>query len=65
MKNAILASISVSAIIGVVAVLDLGLGLIGQMGMAPFGGQTMMDIMFVIAAALIGFMGLESIKEQK
>ncbi len=65
MKNAILASISVSAIIGVVAVLDLALGLIGQIGMAPFGGQTTMDIMFVIAAALIGFMGLESIKEQK
>jgi len=65
MKNAILASIGVSAIIGVVAVLDLALGLIGQIGMAPFGGQTMMDIMFVIAAALIGFMGLESIKEQK
>jgi len=65
MKSAILASISVSAVVGVVAALDLAMGLIGQMGMAPFGGQTMMDIMFVIAAMLIGFMGLESIKEQK
>ncbi|MBO52310.1 MAG: hypothetical protein CMJ69_16215 [Planctomycetaceae bacterium] len=65
MKSMILASISVSAIVGVVAVLDMTMGLIGQMGMAPFGGQMTMDIMFVIAAVLIGLMGWESMREQK
>ena len=65
MKSVILASISVSAIVGVVAALDMAMGLIGQMGMAPFGGQMTMDIMFVIAAVLIGLMGWESMKEQK
>ena len=65
MKSVILASISVSAIVGVVAVLDMTMGQIGQMGMAPFGGQMTMDIMFVIAAVLIGLMGWESMREQK
>ena len=64
MKTAILASIGISALVGVVALLDMLLGLIGQPGMAPFSGQTTMDIMFVVAAGLIGWMGLESLQEQ-
>mgnify|MGYP001177525157 CR=1 FL=1 len=64
MKVAILASIGVSALVGVVALLDLVMGLVGQPGMAPFAGQTTMDIMFVVAAGLIGWMGLESLQEQ-
>ena len=64
MKTAILASIGISALVGVVALLDMLLGLIGQPGMAPFAGQTTMDIMFVVAAGLIGWMGLESLQEQ-
>ena len=65
MKVVILVSIGVSALVGVVALLDMVMGLVGQSGMAPFSGQTTMDIMFVIAAVLIGFMGWESMKEQK
>ena len=65
MKSVILASISVSAIVGVVAVLDMAMGLIGQMGMGPFGGQMTLDFMFVIAAVLFGLMGWESMREQK
>ncbi len=64
MKVAILASIGVSALVGVVALLDLVMGLVGQPSMAPFAGQTTMDIMFVVAAGLIGWMGLESLQEQ-
>jgi len=64
MKIAILASIGVSALVGVVALFDMVMGLIGQPGAAPFAGQTMMDIMFVVAAGLIGWMGLESLQEQ-
>ena len=64
MKTAILASIGVSVLVGVVALLDMVMGLIGQTGMAPFAGQTTMDIMFVVAAGLIGWMGLESLQEQ-
>ena len=40
------------------------MGLIGQPGAAPFAGQTMMDIMFVVAAGVIGWMGRESLQEQ-
>ena len=64
MKAVILVSIGVSALVGVVALLDLVMGLVGQPSMAPFAGQTTMDIMFVVAAGLIGWMGLESLQEQ-
>ena len=64
MKAVILVSIGVSALVGVVALLDMVMGLVGQSGMAPFSGQTTMDIMFVVAAGLIGWMGLESLQEQ-
>ena len=64
MKAVILVSIGVSALVGVVALLDMVMGLAGQSGMAPFSGQTTMDIMFVVAAGLIGWMGLESLQEQ-
>ena len=52
MKAVILVSIGVSALVGVVALLDMVMGLAGQSGMAPFSGQTTMDIMFVVAAGL-------------
>jgi len=64
MKTAILVSIGVSALVGVVALLDMVMGLIGQTSLAPFAGQTAMDIMFLVAAGLIGWMGLESLQEQ-
>tara|TARA_B100000029_G_scaffold107116_1_gene98010 strand:+ start:2732 stop:2929 length:198 start_codon:yes stop_codon:yes gene_type:complete len=64
MKTAIMASVGVAALIGVVSILDMVMGLVGQPAMAPFAGQTTMDIMFVIAAALIGWMGYESLQEQ-
>jgi hypothetical protein len=64
MKTAILASVGISALVGIVALLDMVMGLIGQTGMAPFAGQTTMDIMFVVAAGLVGWMGLESLQEQ-
>ncbi|MFP6701008.1 MAG: hypothetical protein VB861_04635 [Planctomycetaceae bacterium] len=64
MKTAIRISIGVSALIGLVALLDMVLGLVGQPGLAPFAGQTTMDIMFVVSAGLIGWMGMESLREQ-
>jgi ABC-type nickel/cobalt efflux system permease component RcnA len=64
MKTAILISIGVSALVGLVALLDMVMGLVGQPGLAPFSGQTTMDIMFVVSAGLIGWMGMESLREQ-
>lgn len=63
MKIAILASMGVSGLVGLVALFDLVMGLIDS-GSAPFAGQTTMDIMFLIAAVLIGWMGYDSLQEQ-
>ncbi len=64
MKTAIRISIGVSALIGLVALLDMVMGLVGQPSLAPFSGQVTMDIMFVVSAGLIGWMGMESLREQ-
>ena len=53
----------VAALVGLVAVFDLIMGLIGSSS-APFAGQVTMDIMFLIAAGLIGWMGYDSLQEQ-
>jgi len=63
MKIAILASMGVAGLVGLVAVFDLIMGLIGSSS-APFAGQVTMDIMFLIAAGLIGWMGYDSLQEQ-
>ncbi len=64
MKTAIRISIGVSALIGLVALLDMVMDLVGQPSLAPFSGQVTMDIMFVVSAGLIGWMGMESLREQ-
>ena len=64
MKTAIRISIGVSALVGLVALLDMVMGLVGQPSLAPFSGQTTMDIMFVVSSGLIVWMGMESLREQ-
>ncbi len=48
----------VAGLIGLCCILDLVSG-------APFGGQTMYDILFLIAAGITGYMGYDCIKENR
>lgn len=64
MKHALKASIGISGLVALAALLDLVLGIFGSTSAAPFAGQVMMDIMFLIAAGLIGWMGYETLQEQ-
>ena len=56
MKKVIFASMGISALVAVVCIVDLVMGI-------PFSGQSTMDIMFIISAALIGYMGWDTLKE--
>lgn len=55
-KKMVFGSMIASGLVALLAVLDLVLGI-------PFAGQMVMDIMFLIAAALIAYMGYETYKE--
>ncbi len=41
---------------GVLAIVDIALGI-------PFGGQVVFDVMFILAAALVVYMGIDCLKE--
>ncbi|HAD60996.1 MAG TPA: hypothetical protein DCG12_17285 [Planctomycetaceae bacterium] len=56
--NVVYASMGVAGLIGLCCILDLVSG-------APFGGQTMYDILFLIAAGITGYMGYDCIKENR
>jgi len=55
-KRLVILSMVLSALVGLAAVADLVMGV-------PFAGQMTMDIMFVVAAGLIGYMGYEVYRE--
>jgi hypothetical protein len=55
-KKMLIGSIGVSAVVGILAIVDVAMG-------TPFGGQTMLDIMFVLAAGLIGYLGFDTYRE--
>ena len=57
-RNVVFGSIGVAAAMGLAAILDLVLGI-------PFGGQMVLDIMFILAAALVIYMGVDCLKEIK
>lgn len=46
----------VGALMGVLAIVDIALGI-------PFGGQVVFDVMFILAAALVVYMGIDCLKE--
>ena len=56
MKKLILASIGVSGIVAAAAIVDMIVG-------APFSGKMVMDILFVVSAALVIYMGYETYQE--
>lgn len=57
-RNVVFGSIGVAGAMGLAAILDLVLGI-------PFGGQMVLDIMFILAAALVIYMGVDCLKEVK
>lgn len=57
-RNVVFGSIGVAGAMGLAAILDLVLGI-------PFGGQMVLDIMFILAAGLVIYMGVDCLKEIK
>lgn len=57
-QGIIVGSMGVAALMGLAAILDLALGF-------PFGGQIMLDIMFILASALVVYMGLDCMKDAR
>ena len=55
-QKLIAASIIVAALVGLVSLLDLIIGV-------PFGRQTVMDVLFLIGAALVVYMGIDTYRE--
>ena len=55
-QKVIAASIIVAVLVGIVSLLDLII-------QVPFGRQTVMDIMFLIGAALVIYMGIDTYRE--
>ena len=55
-RGIVLGSIGVAGLMGLLAILDIALGL-------PFGGQMVMDIMFILAAGLVVYMGIDCMKD--
>lgn len=55
-RNMLIGSVAVSGIVAILAVLDIATG-------KPFAGQMVMDIMFILSAALVGYMGFSAFKE--
>ena len=52
----LIGSIAASAIVGILSIVDLVAGV-------PFAGQTVLDIMFLVSAGLIGYMGFDTYRE--
>lgn len=55
-KKMLFGSMGVSIIVGILAIIDVATSF-------PFGGQMMLDIMFVLSAGLVGYMGFDTYKE--
>ena len=57
-QNVVYASLAIAGIIGLASIVDLIVG-------APFGGQTLFDIMFLISAGITGYLGFDCIKDAR
>ncbi|HQX51162.1 MAG TPA: hypothetical protein PLY87_20675 [Planctomycetaceae bacterium] len=55
-RNIVFGSLGVAALMGLAAILDIALGM-------PFGGQMVWDIMLVLAAGLVIYMGIDCLKD--
>ena len=57
-RGVVLGSMGVAGLMGLAAILDLVLGF-------PFGGQMVLDIMFILAAGLVVYMGIVCMKDMR
>lgn len=55
-KKLVVGSMAAAALVAVVAILDLAIKI-------PFAGRMVMDITFILGAALVGYMCYESYKD--
>ena len=55
-KNLVIVSLVLTGIVGVASILDLAMGI-------PYGRNIPLDIMFLLGAGLIGYMGYETFKD--
>jgi len=55
-KKMLFGSMGVSIVVGILAIVDVATGF-------PFGGQMVLDIMFLLSAGLVGYMGFDTYKE--
>jgi hypothetical protein len=64
-KALCIAGITIAVLILIVFLTDLVAGLAGMVALAPFrGASQMMDIVFVLCAAGLGFLSWSTLKEQ-
>ncbi len=57
-QGIVLGSMGVAGLMGLAAILDLVLKF-------PFGGQMALDIMFILAAGLVVYMGIDCMKDAR
>lgn len=57
-QNIVYASLVIAGLIGLTCLADLVAG-------APFGGQTMYDILFLLAAGITVYLGIDCLKESR
>lgn len=55
-QGIVFGSMGVAGLMGLAAILDLALGF-------PFGGQMVLDIMFILASGLVVYMGIDCMKD--
>ncbi|MBT4867375.1 MAG: hypothetical protein HON53_19910 [Planctomycetaceae bacterium] len=55
-KNVIIGSMGIAGVVALLAIVDLVVGF-------PFQGQMLMDIMFLVGAAMVGYMGWDSYRD--
>ncbi len=55
-RNMLIGSMAVAGLVALMTVLDMAMGM-------PFGGQKVLDIMFLLSAGLIGYMCFDTYKE--
>lgn len=57
-QNIVYVSLGIAGLIGLACIADLATG-------APFGGQTLFDILFLISAGITGYLGFDCIKDAR
>ena len=54
--NIVYGSLGIAALMSLLCIIDIAAG-------SPFGGQTTFDVLFIIVAGMIGYMGWDSLKK--